>query len=110
MSQTEPIPFDEARFQEWLAACQKIITDYIKANYQHVQPTTLLAERGKRYIRIVNHGPGTHSAWAFVDVTNGDILKSASWKAPAKHARGNLYDAQKGLGSIGPYGPAYLRQ
>lgn len=30
------------------------------------------------------------SVYAFIDLTNGDILKPASWKAPAKHARGNI--------------------
>jgi hypothetical protein len=26
----------------------------------------------------------------FIDLTNGDILKADGWKAPAKHARGNI--------------------
>jgi hypothetical protein len=49
------------------------------------------------------------SAWAFVDKTTGDVLKAASWKKPAKHARGNIFDEWNGLKSVGPYGPAYLR-
>jgi hypothetical protein len=40
--------------------------------------------------------------------TYGDILKAASWKAPAKHARGNVFDGNWGIGSVGVYGPAYL--
>jgi len=46
--------------------------------------------------------------WAFIDKTNGDILKPASFNAPAKHARGNIFDKNTWK-SITPYGPAYLR-
>jgi len=42
-------------------------------------------------------------------MTNGDIRKPASWKAPAKHARGNITDEKEGMGWMGPYGPAYLK-
>ena len=54
--------------------------------------------------------PFTHdSAWAFIDRSTGDVLKPATYKAPAKHARGNIFDPQNGMSSMGPYGPAYLR-
>ncbi len=49
------------------------------------------------------------SAWAFLNTENGDVLKPASFKAPAKHARGNIYDAHGGMGTVGVYGPAYMR-
>ncbi len=60
-------------------------------------------ERGSKYLRVVMTDgymtPGTHrSAYAFIvaqDVGQfkvGDILKAASWKAPAKNfARGNVF-------------------
>jgi hypothetical protein len=62
-------------------------------------------DRGVKRIRIVRDG----SAHAFVDIATGDVLKPASWAAPAKHARGNIFDEHNGLGSMGPYGPAYLK-
>jgi hypothetical protein len=40
---------------------------------------------------------------------NGDVLKAASWRAPAKHARGNIFDEYDGLRNMNEYGPAYLR-
>lgn len=49
------------------------------------------------------------SAHTFVDTTNGDVLKPASWKTPAKHARGNILDEHNGLRYMSSYGPAYLR-
>lgn len=52
-------------------------------------------EKGKKYARIVHisNTGGQRSAHAFVDLNNGDVYKSASWKAPAKNGvRYNLLD------------------
>lgn len=62
----------------------------------------LSIEKGRRYARIVandSHQNGTsRSVWGFVDMTNGDLLKAAGWKAPAKNfARGNILNADRGL-------------
>jgi hypothetical protein len=70
--------------------------------------TTVFVEApGKRYVRIVRACPH-RSVYAFVDKTNGDILMPASWKAPAKHARGNVTDPATWT-CAGPWGIAYLR-
>lgn len=67
-------------------------------------------EIGKRYIRVVCHmTEQSSSVHCFVDIENGDVLKAAGWKRPAKHARGNIFDADNGLKNMGPFGPAYLR-
>jgi hypothetical protein len=63
---------------------------------------------GKRYIRVVASHGGGRRVYCFVDKTNGDVLKAASWKAPAKHARGNIYAADPVAGCT-EYGGAYLR-
>ncbi len=72
-----------------------IAADYSK-NYKNLTPPTVEIEIGRRYIKIVKashfNGHSTRSVQGFVDLTNGDILKAASWKAPAKHARGNVLD------------------
>lgn len=73
------------------------------------QPARLHATHGRRYIRIVATIDPQQSAFAFIDRTNGDVLKPNGWKGPAKHARGNLNDPGKGLRWIGPHGVAYLR-
>lgn len=66
---------------------------------------------GIRYIKIIeNHkGPSGMSVFAFIDKTNGDVLKPATWKTPAKHSRGNIFDGHYGLKHVDAYGPAYLR-
>lgn len=71
--------------------------------------TVLEFENGKRYVKVWSGSQGNRSVWCFIDKTNGDVLKAASWKAPAKHARGNIYDPDNGMKNITIYGPAYLR-
>lgn len=39
----------------------------------------------------------------------GDVMKPATWKAPAKHARGNIFNPDNGLTTCNSYGPGYLR-
>jgi len=70
------------------------------------QHKRLVLMKGRRYIRIVADDGTQSSAWAFIDTTNGDILKPASWKAPAKHARGNIYNEKY---IVTPWGPPYLK-
>lgn len=71
-------------------------------------------EVGVKYARLVQagtNGNDSRSAYAFIDLTNGDILKTAGWKAPAKHARGNIRigDASNWFnGALTVYGARYL--
>ena len=68
---------------------------------------------GRKFIKVVN---GT-SVWGFVAKVNGthkgvpmlkgDILKAAGWRAPAKHSRGSIFDAEMHK-SFSWTGPNYL--
>jgi hypothetical protein len=72
-------------------------------------PPVIEIMAGVKYSRIVlMQGPGVRSAYGFIDLTNGDLLKSDGWKKPAKHARGNIF-ADNPLAGCGPYGMAYLK-
>jgi hypothetical protein len=75
-------------------------------------------EVGKKFARIVrreswNGGEPTNgSVHCFIDLSNGDILKAASFKVPAKGVRGNIFaeDFDIGIGrAVGEFGAAYLR-
>lgn len=69
---------------------------------------------GKKFVRIVStsiHADGSEgqkSVHCFINRLNGDILKAASWKAPAKHPRGNIYspDCMK---AVTVHGAVYLK-
>jgi len=96
----------DTKFASFLEGCRTIATEYYAKHFtKSAIPTDWRVDAGKRYLRVVFNG----SVHCFVDKTNGAVLKAAGWKAPAKHARGNIFDANNGLGSMGPYGPAYLR-
>jgi hypothetical protein len=67
---------------------------------------------GSKFIKLVSDG----SVWGFiarndgeldgVPYKRGDLLKAATFRAPAKHSRGNIID---GTDSWDIYGPNYLR-
>ena len=73
--------------------------------------TDLIVEIGNKFIRLWDGS----TCWGFISrvdgelkgspIKKGDLLKPASWKAPAKHARGNIID---GTARYSTYGPEYL--
>jgi len=87
--------------------CQKMLDDNYKDN---VNKPTLSISYGKKYAKLIskNQFSAGGSAWCFIDITNGDILKTASWNAPAKHARGNVLNDNR-MKSVSPFGAVYLK-
>jgi len=51
-------------------------------------------EAGSKYVKVVSiSGGGSRSVHCFVEKANGNILRAASWKSPARNfVRGNVYD------------------
>jgi hypothetical protein len=70
-------------------------------------------EYGKKNARVINTDTyGTsRSVHTFVNMETGDILKAASWKAPAPNGlRGNVFNENSDVGvTINHFGAAYLR-
>jgi len=76
--------------------------------------------KGKQFIKVVARHGGQDSAWAFVASADGeskalgkyrrgDIFKPATWRAPAKHARGNVFENLP-LCNVSQWtGPSYLK-
>ena len=52
---------------------------------------------------------GANASKAVGPVIMGDVLKAAGYSAPAKHARGNIYDDDQGMKGMAWTGPAYLK-
>jgi len=110
----------EERLAGFMERAQAIIDTHMATSFPDAHYVVKLSvEGGTKYLKIVRRefmkdnpaqsyrqGASVH---AFVNTTNGDVLKPATWKAPAKHARGNIFDGSYGCASMGPYGPAYLR-
>lgn len=101
--------FDKS-LSEFLAYVNDTLVKYMQQSFPTLTPGKVDATHGQRYVRLVksDSNGGSRSAYGFVDKMNGDILKAASWSAPAKHARGNIFDKSTWK-AAGPYGMAYLR-
>ena len=96
----DPAAFDY-KLAEWLAGAQERIDAEFAHSYPNSTPPLLEIEQGPRYVRVVRAdqgGSAARSAHAFIDKITGDVLKPASWKTPAKWARGNIFDEKGGLG------------
>lgn len=101
---------DQQKMDAFIKALQEKNDARMAASYPNLTPPKYEANWMKRYIRIETvEAHGGRSAFCFIDPSNGDILKSASWKAPAKHARGNIHTPTHGVEHLGPYGAQYLR-
>jgi len=99
------LDIETPEFVSFLAGCNKIVVDHYTNNLPNLVAKPITAKSGRRYIKLLDDT----SVFAFVDRTNGDVLKPASYKAPAKHARGNIFLSDNGLDLVGPFGPAYLK-
>lgn len=102
--------FDKA-LQAFLSAAQNAINDYYAKEFPTQAAPVLGTQDGKRYVRVYKAAVGSpyKDAYCFIDKTNGDVLKAASWKAPAKHARGSIYNADHGLGGVTSHGAKYMK-
>jgi len=120
----QKINLNTPEFVAWMAACQELVDTQLRAGspdyYADREHTHVLsAEAGGKFIRIVSFNGSQRSSWAFVareDTTSkalgmvkrGDVHKCASWKAPAKHARGSILNG--GTGGVTQWtGPSYIR-
>lgn len=102
----------DAKVDSFVVGCQDIINKYFSFNYPATHAPTLEKKVGQRYVKVIrrDHGNRTGgSVHVFVDRLNGDVLKAASYAAPAKHARGNIFDEHNGLSRMSCYGAEYLR-
>jgi hypothetical protein len=106
----------QERIVEFMRLAQIMLDAYMQTKFPTLPPVELIGAGGTRYFNIqkqevcgsIDKPVKRNSAWAFIDLTNGDILKPESWKKPAKHARGNVFAEDYGMSCVGPYGPAYM--
>ena len=103
----------------------KMVTDFVgKLNEEYKDASIFEVKFGKKYAKIVRRGITKGgvtyggSAWGFIVMEDtkptrqhppykmGDLLKSASWSAPARWARGNILS---GSAKYQEYGPVYLK-
>jgi hypothetical protein len=63
-------------------------------------------EIGQRYARIFSYldAHDDRQVFAFIDLTNGNVLRTHGWKSPNLKVRnsiqGNVFDAHRGSGAV----------
>jgi hypothetical protein len=108
----------EKRFKKALSRfvgqLQELINEHFE-QYDNLRPNEVsIDSKGKKYIRIVithvnqDWSKGQRFVHCFINRENGDILKAASWKAPAKHPRGNIYQPNA-MEAVTVYRAKYLK-
>jgi hypothetical protein len=104
----EPRPVTDEDLEAWVVKVHEMRETHRREHFANLDPVPLTIEKGRKYARIVANHSNQRMVYCFVRLENGDILKSATWRAPAKHARGNIF-AVNPLGGLSQYGATYLR-
>jgi len=100
-----PLPKSGESFEDALegfrAAAEGILRNHFRRNeYTFAVPVILIAKGGRKYAKLIRseNDPVTgerrsysESVHSFVDKATGEIFMPASFRAPAKHARGSIY-------------------
>ncbi len=91
----------------FLVECQSLVNEHMR---KYHWDSILTISKGRRYDKIVSTDDqpmGGQRVWGFIDKNNGNILKAESWRKPAKHSRGNIYESDR-MQFMSVYGPAYM--
>ena len=103
----------KSEVEKFIIEVNMMMADHYKKNYPSLEVKTLTYKEGTKYFKLLHD----RSCWGFISkydgnfkgalVKEGDLLKAASWNAPAKHARGNILD---GTESYSTYGQSYINK
>ncbi len=91
---------------KFVAAAQEVV-DAHYADSTLTNPV-LTISNGRKYAKIICTAYSQSHVFCFVNRENGDVLKAASFKAPAKHARGSIFADDFGASSVNAYGAHYI--
>ena len=105
-------------FVSFLNSWQERVTQHYRVNLSPLTPPVLkVAPKGRKFIKIIAED-SSRRVMGFVAMgdgeiggtpyRSGDILMPASWNAPAKHARGSIYDPSNGMDAVSVFGTNYL--
>ncbi len=93
------------RLNGFVEGTQKLVDhEYRGCSYKPV----ITLEAGKKFIRVVKADGVQKSAYCFIEMDTGHILKADSWKRPAKGIRGSIFKDDFGLNSMTAYGTYYM--
>ena len=102
----------EKNVERQLELFMRKLTGLVETHYQtrfpNLEVPKMTISKGRKYAKIVKES-NQRTVHSFVDLSNGDILMAAGWNAPAKTARGSIFDTNCGVGTaVTVYGARYL--
>jgi hypothetical protein len=112
----------ETALTTFVTGCQNISDTHAKkwfpTAHENMPTTITIGDGGQKFKRIIRGDAGQRSVHCFIAIEDGfnkkmgnwkagDVLKADGWKAPARGARGNIFDDKNGLGRMNEYGAAY---
>ena len=103
----------QVRLDQYIDMVQEKNNHYWKINdFTFSDPPTVVPMYGKKYARIIKVDDlnGSRSVHTFVNMLNGEILKSGGWSAPQKNGvRGNIFDEDVGADRVNEHGANYIK-
>jgi len=109
---TNGLSFDEA-MNSLLVKIQEDYASRYGESHKPSKKLDLSLKRGRKFVKVIEGS----RVWGFVSLVDGehkgapifvgDIMKAAGWRAPAKHSRGSIFDAEMHK-SFSWTGPNYL--
>lgn len=108
------------RLPKFIDALTKFVNDGYPTSYKLGRTNIEVAvparvfdfEFGRKYARILHRGENESrpTVYCFVDMNTGDILKAASYRAPARNGvRGNIFADDFGISCCARHSLKYLR-
>ena len=99
------------QLEKYIVMVQAKQNDYFKRmNFTFADPDTVTADIGRKYARVVKNNDTQRSVHTFVNLKNGDILKSGGWSAPQKNGvRGNIFADDLGADRVNEHGANYIK-
>jgi hypothetical protein len=96
------------------SATSNVLTQAIAIYVNHLQTLTndtVLYVPGRKYGKVSFKGQWQNSVHSFIDLTTGDLLKPATFRAPAKGVRFNLLQDLETIKQLAdPYGSYLYRR
>jgi len=103
-------PKVETRMRGFVEKVQEETRKHYTEKYAILPIPVISVKTGSKFYAVWSYNGTQNSIYCFVDKSNGDIYKAATWRAPAKHVRGSIFDKNfswdKG---VTLYGGAYLK-
>ena len=101
------------QLNKYMAMVQEKNDAYFKMmGFTFSDPPHVSADIGRKYARVVKNDQlnGGRSVHTFVNLDNGDILKSGGWSAPQINGvRGNIFETDLGADRVNEHGANYIK-